>query len=133
VRNFPSNRRKSCSGYAGFRGERSGHDVMPTYEASSVSIPGAIDAMLTMANDYGSKDRAEIFAPSIHYAQEGIPVAPRVAFDWKDMPSEMSGAAAKFFLHNGKAPKAGEIFTALMISPRQSVTMLSPSVEHTEI
>jgi len=89
-----------------------GHDVMPTYEASSVSIPGAIDAMLTMANDYGSKDRAEIFAPSIHYAQEGIPVAPRVAFDWKDMPSEMSGAAAKFFLHNGKAPKAGEIFRA---------------------
>ncbi len=89
-----------------------GHSVMPTYDAAAVSVPGAIDAMLTMAADHGRKDIAEILAPAIRYADEGIPVAPRVAFDWADMPSEMSGDAARYFLHNGKAPKAGDIFRA---------------------
>lgn len=89
-----------------------GHIEMPPYDVNAVSVPGAIDAMLKMAEDYGSKDVAEILAPSIHYADEGIPVAPRVAFDWADMPSEMSGHAAKYFLDNGQAPKAGDIFRA---------------------
>lgn len=89
-----------------------GHSIMPIYDAAAVSVPGAIDAMLTMAADHGSKEIAEILAPSIHYAEEGIPVAPRVAFDWADMPSEMSGDAARYFLHGGKAPKAGDIFRA---------------------
>jgi len=89
-----------------------GHKEMPAYDVNAVSIPGALDAMIKMAADYGSRDLAEILAPCIHYAEEGIPVAPRVAFDWADMPGQMTGAAAKYYLHGGKAPKVGDLFRA---------------------
>ncbi len=90
----------------------SGHKEMPVYDANAVSIPGAIDAMLAMASDYGSKEIAEILAPAIHYADHGIPVAPRVAFDWAETAPELKGDAGKYFLSTGKSPNTGDIFRA---------------------
>ena len=89
-----------------------GHKEMPVYDPNAVSVPGAIDAMLTMAKDHGSKEIAEILAPAIHYAEEGIPVAPRVAFDWAEAENELTGTAADYFLIGGKAPKPGAMFRA---------------------
>ncbi len=89
-----------------------GHAEMPVYDVNAVSIPGAMDAMLRMAQDHGSKDLAEVFAPAIHYADHGIPVAPRVAFDCADLGPEMKGAAAKFYLKDGKPLGTGDIFRA---------------------
>lgn len=87
-----------------------GHTEVPVYHPASVTIPGAIDGLLQLLEDWGCKDLGSILAPAIHYAEEGVPVAPRVAFDWAETAPELSGDAARHYLSGGKAPKAGELF-----------------------
>ncbi len=89
-----------------------GHAAMPIQSIEAVTMPGAIDAFCRLNADYGLKSLAEVLAPAIHYAEEGIPVAPRVAFDWLDDMPCLKGAARDFFTVNGKAPTIGQIFRA---------------------
>ncbi|WP_431297838.1 gamma-glutamyltransferase family protein [Tabrizicola sp. BL-A-41-H6] len=93
-----------------------GHTAMPIQSIEAVTMPGAIDAFCRLNADYGLKSLADILAPAIHYAEEGIPVAPRVAFDWADDLPCLKGAARDFYTVNGKAPSVGQIFRA----PRQA-------------
>ena len=89
-----------------------GLTAMPIQAIESVTLPGAIDAFCRLNADYGLKSLAETLAPAIRYAEEGIPVAPRVAFDWAvDLPC-LKGAARDFYTLNGQAPKVGQIFRA---------------------
>ncbi|MGL5010230.1 MAG: gamma-glutamyltransferase family protein, partial [Paracoccaceae bacterium] len=48
----------------------------------------------------------------IRYAEEGVPVAPRVAFDWAKDEPHLKGDARRFYLLDGKAPVAGQMFRA---------------------
>ncbi len=89
-----------------------GHTSMPIQSIEAVTMPGAIDAFCRLNADYGLKSLAEILAPAIHYAEEGVPVAPRVAFDWADDLPCLKGAARDFYTVNGKAPTIGQIFRA---------------------
>ena len=78
----------------------------------SVTIPGAIDAFCHLAETEGRLGIDRILAPTIHYAEEGVPVAPRVAFDWQSLTPTLNSTAKQFYLVNGKAPKAGQVFRA---------------------
>jgi gamma-glutamyltranspeptidase/glutathione hydrolase len=90
----------------------SGHTQMPLYDnPASVTIPGAIDAFCTLSADHGKLGLDHVLAPAIHYAEEGVPVAPRVADDWSHC-ADMSGTAAKLYLMDGKPARAGQIFRA---------------------
>lgn len=89
-----------------------GHTTMPIQAIEAVTMPGAIDAFCRLNGDYGLKSLAEILAPAIHYADEGIPVAPRVAFDWADDLACLKGAARDFYTLDGRAPTVGQIFRA---------------------
>ncbi|AZL59126.1 gamma-glutamyltransferase family protein [Tabrizicola piscis] len=89
-----------------------GLTAMPIQAVEAVTLPGAIDAFCRLNADYGLKPLADIVAPAIHYAEEGIPVAPRVAFDWADDLPSLKGAARDFFTLNGQAPTVGQIFRA---------------------
>lgn len=97
---------------------KAGHAKMPLHDAVSVTTPGAVDAFCKLAADWGSQSLAEILAPAIHYAQEGIPVAPRTAFDWKNTARDgvLTGVAKGFYLRNGQAPRPGDLFR----SPKQA-------------
>lgn len=53
---------------------------------------------------------AASLAPAIHYAEAGVPVAPRVAFDWPEAETRLSGAARGFYLDQGKALCVGQVF-----------------------
>ena len=55
---------------------------------------------------------AETLAPAIHYADQGIAITPRVAFDWAGDLACLKGAARDFYSLNGKAPTVGQIFRA---------------------
>jgi gamma-glutamyltranspeptidase/glutathione hydrolase len=89
-----------------------GLTAVPVRGIEAVTLPGAIDAFCRLNADYGQKSLAETLAPAIHYAEDGIPVAPRVAFDWAhDLPS-LQGAACDFYTFGGKAPAPGQIFRA---------------------
>lgn len=89
-----------------------GLNAIPIQGIEAVTLPGAIDAFCRLNADYGMKSLAETLAPAIHYAEEGIPVAPRVAFDWADDLPCLKGAARDFYTLGGKAPTVGQVFRA---------------------
>jgi len=94
-----------------------GMTKMPAYGATPVTVPGAVDAFCTLSRDWGRLGMKAILAPSIHYAEAGIPVAPRVAYDWdlaerQDEEGGLTGRARDIFLKDGKPYQAGQIFAA---------------------
>jgi gamma-glutamyltranspeptidase/glutathione hydrolase len=89
-----------------------GHDRVPLRGIQAVTLPGALDAFCRLNADWGKLGLDRVLAPAIRYAEEGVPVAPRVAFDWADDADCLQGDAKRFFLGNGGPPKAGEMFRA---------------------
>ncbi len=89
-----------------------GLTAVPIQGIEAVTIPGAIDAFCRLNADYGLKDMAELLAPAIHYAEQGVPVAPRVAFDWAGDADALQGVARDFYLLGGRAPQVGQMFRA---------------------
>lgn len=89
-----------------------GHTEIPAKNVESVTIPAAIDGFCQMAETWGKLGLDTILEPSIHYAEEGIPVAPRVASDWASGEANLQGAARRHYLKDGTALKTGEIFRA---------------------
>ena len=85
---------------------------IPIQGIDAVTLPGAVDAFCRLNADHGRLPLADVLAPAIHYADEGVPVAPRVAFDWVDDMPALKGVARDFYTFNGKAPKPGQIFRA---------------------
>ncbi|MGH1576873.1 gamma-glutamyltransferase family protein [Planktotalea sp.] len=90
----------------------SGHSNVPVYGAEAVTIPTAMHAFSAMSETWGKLGLDTLLAPTIHYAETGVPVAPRVAFDWIEAAPTLQGNARKHYLVNGKIPKAGELFRA---------------------
>lgn len=93
-----------------------GHKTVPLHAAEAVTLPGAVDAFCTLSRDYGKLGLKAVLAPAIHYAEAGVPVAPRVAFDWAQLTGDLQGHARKAYLLDGQAPRAGQVFR----SPQQA-------------
>jgi len=89
-----------------------GLTAIPTQGIESVTLPGAVDAFCRLHADHGRLPLSDILAPAIYYADEGVPVAPRVAFDWADDMPALQGAARDFYTFGGRAPTPGQIFRA---------------------
>jgi gamma-glutamyltranspeptidase/glutathione hydrolase len=89
-----------------------GLTAVPARGVEPITIPGAVDAFCTLSADYGVMGLDQVLAPAIHYAEEGVPVAPRVAFDWADDSSALTGDARRFLLLDGKVPMPGQMFRA---------------------
>jgi len=89
-----------------------GHDTVPLYGPEAVTLPGAVDAFCHLAETVGKIGLDRILAPSIHYAEAGVPVAPRVAFDWAKDYDKLQGAARDAYLLDGAVPKVGQMFRA---------------------
>jgi gamma-glutamyltranspeptidase / glutathione hydrolase len=89
-----------------------GHHTVPVHGVEAVTIPGAIDAFCRLSADWGRIGMAATLAPAIRYADEGVPVAPRVARDWALAEPDLSGVARDYYLLDGKAPAPGQVFRA---------------------
>lgn len=87
-----------------------GHEAVPVHSAHAVTIPGAIDAFCTMSEKWGKLGLADSLAPAIHYMEHGVPVAPRVAFDWVPNSSALQGSARADYLIDGSVPQIGDLF-----------------------
>ncbi len=87
-----------------------GHATVPVTAADAVTIPGAIDAFCTMSETWGKLGLADSLAPAIRYMDEGIPVAPRVAFDWAADQDRLQGHARRHYLRNGTPLAKGDLF-----------------------
>ena len=89
-----------------------GHQIVSDHIPESVTVPGAVDAFCRLSADHGSLGLDKVLAPAIHYAEQGVPVAPRTAFDWEIAAERLQGTARDFYLLDGKAPKPGQVFRA---------------------
>ncbi|MDA7966456.1 gamma-glutamyltransferase family protein [Ruegeria sp.] len=93
-----------------------GLQAVPLHGPEAVTIPGAVDAFCHLSETEGRIGLDAILQPAIHYAETGVPVAPRVAFDWASDESTLQGAARDHYLLDGKVPQTGQVFRA----PRQA-------------
>ena len=103
---------RAPAGYSAAAMRDRGLTAVPTNGVEAVTLPGAVDAFCRLSSDWGKIGLDAILAPAIRYAEEGVPVAPRVAFDWAGDASHLQGAARTHYLIDGRAPKVGERFRA---------------------
>ncbi len=89
-----------------------GLDTVPLDSPDAVTLPCAVDAFCRLAQTEGRLGLDAILQPAIHYAEIGVPVAPRVAFDWKNAATTLQGVARQHYLADGKPLKIGQIFRA---------------------
>jgi gamma-glutamyltranspeptidase/glutathione hydrolase len=77
----------------------------------SVTVPGAVDAWAAILAAHGSRGLDRALAPAIRYAEEGFPVAARIAWDWSQMVEKLraDAGAARHFLLGGRAPAEGDV------------------------
>ncbi|ATF19843.1 gamma-glutamyltransferase family protein [Phaeobacter gallaeciensis] len=105
-----SGRAAAAADAAGLRAD--GLTAVPLTSADAVTIPGAVDAFCTLSDTEGRLGLDTLLAPAIHYAEAGVPVAPRVAFDWQSDAETLQGRARDHYLFNGTPPKIGQMFRA---------------------
>ena len=48
----------------------------------AVTVPGAVEAWAAVLAAHGRFGLDRALAPAIRYAEDGFPVAPRIAHDW---------------------------------------------------
>ncbi|MBL4916662.1 gamma-glutamyltransferase family protein [Szabonella alba] len=89
-----------------------GMTTMPLYAPEAVTVPGAVDAFCRLSADHGRLGLADSLAPAIRYAEEGVPVAPRVASDWAEAAPLLQGRARETLLADGKPLRLGQLFRA---------------------
>jgi gamma-glutamyltranspeptidase/glutathione hydrolase len=89
--------------------ERQIHQI-ETPTPHSVTVPGAVEAWHRLITDHGTKDFAEVLQPAIELAENGYPVAPRVAFDWARLADHMARTetARRVYLPGGGPPNVGD-------------------------
>ena len=89
-----------------------GLTAVPVHGIEAVTVPGAVDAFCALSESRGRLGIDRALQPAIRYADEGVPVAPRVARDWAVAEGELRGAARRHFLLDGRVPRVGEVFRA---------------------
>ena len=75
----------------------------------SVTVPGAVEAWSAVLAIHGRFGLDRALAPAIHYAGNGFPVAPRIAYDWALAAPALRAdpGASRHFLIDGNAPRTG--------------------------
>jgi gamma-glutamyltranspeptidase/glutathione hydrolase len=89
-----------------------GLEEIPTSGPLSWSVPGCVDGWEELRKHFGTRSLAELLGPSIRYAEEGFPVSPIIAGYWQAGAARLrhSPDAARTYLIDGRAPRAGEVF-----------------------
>ena len=86
----------------------------------AITVPGAVDAWAAILKTHGRFGLDRALKPAIRYAEEGFPVAPRVAHDWALGASRLRAdpGASRHYLAAGQAPVVGDVmrFPALATS-----------------
>src|SRR5699024_8303881 len=98
-----------------------GHEEMPKYGFTPVTVPGAPGAWSVLSKRFGNLPLTEVLEPAIRYAEEGFPVSSTLAKYWKKayktfkekLQGEEFSEWFDVFAPKGRAPIAGEIWSSL--------------------
>lgn len=89
-----------------------GMQQIPLVGPLSINVPGAVDGWFEALGRFGSLAPEEIFAPAIAFAEEGVPVTPKLSGWLKGAAKAVLGpheTSTDIFLPGGKVPRAGDI------------------------
>ncbi len=93
---------------------KKGLSKIPSYGPLPVSVPGTVDGWFTLHDRFGSMPVADLFAPAIAYAEEGVVVPPLIGhylnralrrFQDSGLPN-----IRETYYPDGTAPEAGMIY-----------------------
>jgi gamma-glutamyltranspeptidase/glutathione hydrolase len=79
----------------------------------SVTVPGAISGWDMLLERFGSRSLADALQPAIRLAENGFPVSPIIADDWRAQVNKLrrdEGARATYLIDGERAPRVGEWF-----------------------
>ena len=87
-------------------------EFVPETGPLSWSVPGCVGGWGALREKFGTKDLAELLAPTIDYAEQGVPVPEVIAGYWRASEKRLARdpGLRETFLIDGKAPRAGEVF-----------------------
>jgi len=90
---------------------KSGLTEIAENSVHSITVPGAVDAWAKLLDEHGTTDLKAALSPAIRLAEAGVPVTPRVAWDWAEMvPALLADEGGRtHYLKDGGAPKAGDV------------------------
>jgi gamma-glutamyltranspeptidase/glutathione hydrolase len=90
----------------------SGRARMPELGWDTVTVPGAVDAWISLSRRFGKLPFADLFEPAIRYAADGFLVTPITASKWSAAQALYADFPdfAPAFLPGGRSPLAGENF-----------------------
>ncbi|MBI4539637.1 MAG: gamma-glutamyltransferase family protein [Gemmatimonadetes bacterium] len=92
---------------------RRGHRQVPETGAEAVTVPGALSGWAALLGEYGTISLAQALEPAIRLAEEGFPVSPVIAAQWRAEEDKLSadeGGRTTFLVDGVRAPRAGEWF-----------------------
>ncbi len=91
-----------------------GHRTMPLSGMLSPSVPGAVDAMATALEQWGSGrwSLARLLEPAIYYAEAGFPVTEKLAAWFEEGAATLARypSSARVYLPGGRPPRVGDVF-----------------------
>jgi gamma-glutamyltranspeptidase / glutathione hydrolase len=86
---------------------------LPRSSPCTVTTPGAVAGWCALLEQFGSKNvtLSDILEPAIRLAEDGFPVAPITALQWKESEGLLRESLnGNSFLVDGQAPSPGSIF-----------------------
>ena len=91
-----------------------GKTAMPTRGWDAITVPGAVSAWVALSERFGKLPFADLFEPAIRYAADGYMVSPTISRLWANQVPQLRDVPgfAEHFMPRGRAPEAGEKFTA---------------------
>ena len=100
-----------------------GKSAMPLIGWDTVTVPGTVSGWVALSKKFGRLPFASLFKRAIAYAENGFPVSPVVARQWREAIPILQGQPGflESFTINGRAPLAGEIWRF----PEQAKTLRS--------
>jgi len=90
-----------------------GMDDVPYRGAGAVTVPGALSGWTALLEEYGTLSLAQALAPAIDIAENGFPVSPIIARQWRGsvrILEQDPGARDTYLIDGERAPEAGEWF-----------------------
>ncbi|QWE11137.1 gamma-glutamyltransferase family protein [Polynucleobacter sp. es-EL-1] len=89
-----------------------GKSAMDPIGWNTVTVPGVVSGWINLSRKFGKLPFAQLFKRAIDYAENGFPVSPVIARQWREAIPILKDQPgfAQAFLIDGKAPTAGQIW-----------------------
>ena len=94
-------------------------DTLPMYGPLTLTVPGAPDGWFQLHAKFGKLNMADVLAPAIQYAREGVPIGEYAAWLWKygadklfespELPGKLDNYRSTFLI-DGVTPTTGAVF-----------------------